>query len=751
MSEGKTFLSKTFFALVLLGAVACITPSFGQTFSISGRSANPGYFANRDGSLTVSYTVNLSGGFSLANVVPYLEQPTCATYGNRRIFNITYPGFGSSLDNLSQTDIPSWTNNTTQTVWFNVHMFDNSIMCPSTAAAELGSDCLTFDLLFSFSGNDQRVPVGLDQSQLLAYTNPPTDGVRVVDVLWDTNPAPRVEGWCQNYDDDFEVLVDDRGVIAAQVANDNNRIYYGVNWSLNIDTPRGQFDWRGALSTIKIPLSDDFQKLDLGLAIFEGRVDLIPQETRIVREDQTTFPLAAMGGFGNQYNAPECDLESYNFWDITDLAHRTGTVRDNVGSITQFRTVEVEKFSFNISYRSSALYLVNLNGCTSSSAFGTDQGAESMTFTRYQLDDQGVASVTVEVPASLKSGGDLADGYTVKWFARTNENYEAVNLVGGGPPDPQALSTTLQVPITAADATEIIAQITHTASNSVISIVSPGHGLTYQQLAAPQFLDNEVVDDGRFQVGESAMQNLVFTNNTGFDLTDVTFTLSAEGGSPAQFGFGTTLTGIQGQSCSIARSVFTTNLVSGQRFSIDLLVKKLYETGVCNANNNYRFALTTAYELNNVTHSYAQHFELTPGCTDDNPHGIDMDGLVTYWGTCPTGGIRLPIFGDSIYSYRWFDSAASLCLNTWEDGVDTDFWSVPDLTQTGDVYVEVTDFQTGLKRIYPLRVIVFDNLPTQAELLPSWREETITDVDLDNDGLVTALDAVIFYSAGGCQ
>lgn len=736
---------------MLLGLTATAIPMFGQTFRVDQRPEGIGYFANRDGSLTVAYEVNLSQSNGLFNVVPFLESPSCATYAGRQIFNITYLGHGASRDTLSQDEISVWHNNTSQTVWFNVHMFDNNIMCPSTAAATLAAECLTFQLAFSFEGTQQRVPVGLDTQQLLTFGNPPTNGVQVVDVLWDTDPRPRVEGLCQLYTQDFQVLVTDQGVNAAQVANDNNRIYYGINWSLNIDTPQGQFSWRSALEGISIPLSNSFSRFDLGRFILQETVDLIPENTQIFDTDQTLFPLAPLGGSGTEFNAAECDRETYNFWDVTDLEFENGTVRDGIGQITGLRTLTVDKFSLNISYRSSALYVVNLNGCASSSAFGTDSDAESMAFTRYQLDDQGNASVTVDVPSTLKSGGNLAEGYTIEWFFRSHNNFAKVTPVVEDPDAAQALSTTLQVPVTLADAGQIVAQITHTASNSVVSVVSPAHGFEYDTLPAFSFMDGEVQDDGALQVGETVEQNLSFTNRTGADLTDVTFTLSREGGSGAQFGFGTDQSGIQSQSCAVARTVLTTNVTAGQTVSTNLWIKKFFIEGDCNANSNYRFAITTAYELNGTSHSYTQHFEVTPGCADDNPHNIDLDGLIAYWGTCPTGGVRFPIFGQGTYSYRWFDSAASLCFNSPEAGVTTDFWDVPDLTQTGFVYVEVLDVDTGLQRIYPFRVIVFDNLPTQAEFLPSWREETVSDVDLDNDGVVTVLDSVIFFSAGGCD
>ncbi len=750
LSKGKTFCERAFFALVLLGVVASTTPLFGQIFSVGGRSANPGYFANRDGSLTVSYTVSMTGGNQLQGVVPYLDQPECLTYGNRQIFNITYLGHGSSLGNLSTSEIPIWNSNTEQTVWFNIHMYDNNLMCPATAAADLAAECLTFQLLFSFDGTTQRVPVVYDQSQLLVFNNPPTNGTQIVDVLWDTDPRPRVQGYCQTYTESFGVLVRDQGIDLAQVRNDNNRIYYGVNWSLNINTEQGQFNWGTALSGIQIPLSNDLLLFNLGAFMAQGLIDIIPTDTQIFRGPNDTFPLDEIGGSG-RYNQAECDAETWNFWDITDFPFDNGTVRDGVGSIPDLRTLRIQKNQFNISYRSSALYLVNLNGCSTATAFGDDQNAEAATFTRFQLDNQGRASVTVDVPAAWKLGGDLRDGYSVRWFARAANDFLEVSGTTQDPLDSKALSADLLLPVANADAYQVIAQITHEASGSMVSVESPAHGFSYQALAEPAILFGDVQDDSQLNVGEILEQPLTFTNNTGFNLENVTLDLAFEGGSDAVFGFGTANTGIQSQTCGDRRMVQSASLFADAELSTDLWFKPLRVPGICNANNPYRFSITTSYELLGTQHSYTQYFEITPGCVDNNPHNVDLDGLVVYWGTCDSGGIRLPIFGDSTYIYRWFDSAESLCRNQAEPGVDTDFWHVPDLPQTVDVFAEVTDAQTGLARIYPLRVVVFENLPTREAFLPSWREETITDPDLDNDGLVTVLDGVIFFSAGGCD
>lgn len=726
------------------------TPLFGQIFSVGGRSANPGYFANRDGSLTVSYTVSMTGGNQLLNVVPYLDQPECLTYGNRQIFNITYLGHGPALGNLSPSEIPWWDTNTEHTVWFNIHMYDNNLMCPSTAAADLAAECLTFELLFSFEGVNQRVPVVFDQSQLLVFNNPPTNGTQVIDVLWDTDPRPRIQGYCQTYNTDFGPLVRDQGVNLSQVRNDNNRIYFGINWSLNIDTEQGQFSWGTALSGIQIPLSNNLLLFNLGTLMLQGLIDIIPVETQIFRGPNDTFPLDELGGSG-LYNQAQCDLETWNFWDITDFPYNNATVRDGIGSITDLRTLRIQKNRFNISYRSSALYLVNLNGCSTASAFGNDVNAESAGFTRYQLDNQGHASVTVDVPSAWKLGGSLRDGYSVKWFARANNDFTQVFGLTQDPLDPKALSAELLLPLANADAYQIIAQITHEASGSVVSVESPAHGLTYDALVEPTILFGDVRDDVELNVGEILEQPLTFTNNSGFNLENVTFELAFEGGSDAVFGFGTANTGIQSQVCGDRRTVQSANVAAGGELTTDLWFRPLRVPGQCNGNDPYRFSVTTSYQLLGTDHSYIQYFEVTPGCTDNNPHNVDLDGLVAYWGTCDSGGIRLPIFGDSTYSYRWFDSADSLCRNLVEPGVDTEFWRVPDLPQSVVVYAEVTDTRTGLIRIYPLSVVVFENLPTREEFLPSWREETITDPDLDKDGLVTVLDGVIFFSAGGCD
>ncbi|QTD48393.1 hypothetical protein [Sulfidibacter corallicola] len=659
--------------------------------------------------------------------------------------------------------VPSWGPNTTQSLTFNIHMVDNSFMCPDLGPANLPADCLTFEVGFTHAANPNLV-FASDSSNQLRFSNPPADGIRVVDVISDTNPAPRTEGGgCSLYNSSsWTVPIRDQGLNRSQVDNTSYRLFLGIDWNLNVNNvPSGEnLEWWNGLASFQYPLGNSYY--DLWVALVREEIAMIDPSTQIFDASNRLFPQRELGGHG-LFNQIDCDSETWNFFDITEQEVNGQTVREVLTSPVSI-PVRFQQRNTRVNFRSAALYVMNVNGCTQASAFGDIANLNAFQFTQFAMDEDGNAEAAVSVPAAWRSGNQLTGSYTIEWYYRQTDSFARATRIGGGTTDPRALSTDLSLPSGEPGEYQIEARIKH-SSGAVISVVSPAHGLTYQSLVEPLFLDAEdPIADTYLDLGEILEQPFSFRNDTGANAT-VRITLGSVSPADAQIAFGTDSQGLVHGACADSRQVISVGVNNGSTLNLGLWYRLLQLSREC---ESLRFSIDVAYTQGSFTSSYKQTFSVLGNCQDeaakwfesdfekagatvpDNPFNVDLDGLLAFWGFCPNTPLAFPVLGQGNYRMRWFDGAESLCSDAPEAGVNGAVWADPDLTETGDIFVEIRDLDNDVTRVYPFRIVVVDVLPAREDLLPRWRESTNDDVDMNGDGFVDLLDMLIFYSAGGC-
>ncbi|MBO1320063.1 hypothetical protein [Acanthopleuribacter pedis] len=595
-------------------------PAFGGQFTVTEQLTNVKSFQNIDGSVTVAFRVSYTDLLTndpVRNVVPTLTVPDCAAFGGEVVFNTTYLGRG--FPNPTIGAVPTWNNNATQDLVFNIHMFNNSTFCPLNNETPINLDevCRTFTL--SFTHFDQRSPVeALDPNNLLLFENPVTDGFKIIHTLSATNPARiQEQGNCGLYTTNATIQIPvNRFTPNASIVNDpNNRILWGIDWNLNTNNQSVPVDYRIGIGNLLFPIGNLSYNLWQHFLLPSDNVPMIYDEMpqSIVDQNGTNLVLGPLGGNGES-NAEDCDLETWNFLDLTGVTVEGTPIRQQIINGTLALTLNIDRGGTFISFREAMLVVATENRCEFGDAFGMGPTESQFKFASVNDTGGGLVTVTLAVPDAWKNatnGGQLSSDYTIDWYYHNATSLAEANLVDDSAANARNLTQTLSLPGNAGDF-GYQARITHSASGSVVTVDVPADAFSYGDLDRPSIVNAEAFPDEYLDAGETLV--MPFTLLNGLEETvnvEVVFGVT-EGNHSMVFdaNFGDNRTQISSNRFSLSDAV-----LGGQSFGGDLQATLAATTVVCEP---ITFFVETHYTLNGVTYSTRRTFSEEANCLLDN-------------------------------------------------------------------------------------------------------------------------------------
>jgi len=598
--------------------------AFGQTFTVLDETTGLTFVDTLDGTTEFRFSVRLTSSSTLTGVVPELVPPACAVQGGQPIFNATFMGIvGGSSTNLA---IPSWSNNQTRELIFRVHMFDNNVVCDGPLAC--GGE-FNFQLRFTHSGNPNSITAS-DPGDFLDINGPPTDGFRLVGTVSETLPEA-----CKPYVGNNETLVVTFNSIPTSLLNDPEvRVFLGVDWNLNINNIKPPLDFKFGVKNFYYPTGQDSSDIFILKATAEEdpRIPMVPEDTIILDENNIPLPLGPLGGDGPHNSFDDCNLSTWNFFDITNespLSGGTPPIIDHLENPLSNRLTFSASVTF-LSFRKAGIYLVKPSGCKEEVAFGAPP--TQIQFEEYHLLPGGVADVSLSLPASWTTAGgsQLNSNYTIEWFYRNQGTLSKATLPGGGSTNSRNLSTMLAIPFSDPSDFVVEARISRVGSNAIVSVQSPGHDLTYAGLSNRSFENAEFnpttflpEPDVYLDAGELLVQQLN-VQNIGSFANDVTVTVGRTSPKDSDFAFGSRFgADVFFGGISDTEQVFQTNLNNNASFDIDLLYELLQTKSACDDIDLY---LEVSYQNQGMATSFRQNFS-TPSNCEFVVNGFPLNGF----------------------------------------------------------------------------------------------------------------------------
>ncbi|QTD53078.1 hypothetical protein [Sulfidibacter corallicola] len=565
----------------------------------------------------MAYRVRYTGSTSIQNVLPVLTPPECAQFGGTSVYNVTY--LGRNFPNPVAGPVSTWLSGNEEDFVFNIHMYDNGVVCPSDSEPNLPVDCRRFSLSFTFAGADDPVPA-TDSANRLLFDNAITDGFQVLDVISETNPA-ECSLFAQSF---FDINVIDRGFSSADVANLENRIFLGVDWNLNINNlpGGGTLDWRQGLDEFEYPIAHR-KAYRLWSNLMLGNMENIDPATPIIDLDGLPFEQFALGGTG-LFNQVDCDTESFNFFDITDAEVESSTVRNLIGSHTN-HLLEVTRDNTRVNFRYAALYLVTPNTCSQSSAFGARPASADFRIASTDFPEPNRVEVVLEVPQAWRdttNNARVSNDYSITWYYRNDSTLVPAAIVDGGSESSRELEVTLNVPYSAPDQYVIEARITHEDTDAMVSVVSPTHDIDYTGLTGRSFLNAEnPTADNFLDPGETLSVPFALENIGADQLDNVTVTLGLVSPLDAELGFGLEVVTRRGAQRADSHQVDMGNLNAGEILDMDLLYRLFYASQTC---SDMEFFVNVAYQNGSFRTSHRRTLTVRTNCLiEDTTHSID--------------------------------------------------------------------------------------------------------------------------------
>lgn len=604
--------------------------AFSQTFTVLNETSGNSGISTIDGTTEFRFSVQLTGASgNLTNVVPELVPPTCAQQGGQPIFNTTYMGIVGGSQ--SQLAIPTWANNQTRQLIFRVHLFNNSVTCNSAGSCG-GSD---FDFQLRFTHANRTTPISAtDPSRHLEIDSPRADGYRIVATVSETSPED-----CDFYVGLALPSVNYSGVPGSLLNDPDIRVFIGIDWNLNINNnPNPNITFATGLDSFLYPtgsgVNEFFRLKESNLNGGNPLAPFIPQDTVIRNQVGQQIPLGPLGGDGPLQQQGDCTLQTWNFFDITDLRPETQAAPPIINHLNNPRaglfenTVRLNPANNGASFRKAGLYLVRPDGCNANTAFGSPP--TQIQFEEYHLTANGQAQVRLSLPAAWTTAGGtrLRNNFTLEWFFRNHRVLTKATLPGGGATNSRNLNTTLAIPFNAPSDFVIEARIRHVSTNAMISFQSPKHDLNYAELGLQSFENAEFnlqtgnpdpdsfLDPGEILVQELRIENMgSFADNVSISAGKIT-PLSAE----LAFSGREKTTFLAGSGAN--QQVFQEDIASGGSLELDLLYELLTVEGAC---EDLTLFFEVAYENQGMATSFRREFTLETNC-GTGEHSFDLDG-----------------------------------------------------------------------------------------------------------------------------
>lgn len=466
-----------------------------QTFTVT---AQTGTSLNLDTTTRVTLNVQYTGSTTLTSVVPILHPPSCGvvTIGSEsvNIFSTAYAGWNNGSTFVVQP-IPSWAPNSSKSIAFDVHLFDNpgggnsicTNLCPGGVQFSLG---------LSGSGFG---PVSASANGFLSMTKPETNQYRLetLFVKWD-NGSPNFH--VSNFSQDLLFQVVNH---APNLTTPGTKIFMYMDW--HISNPRTCF-------------TQYYQGVGQGgCAVNMGAV--LAQDNPFsgsIIDGTGTIPAAGVGTGGVVLQKPLGGASGnagsgINLLDITTKSATCGgTVFSKLGfssSTTQFVNNLIPHDP--LTWRSARIYVGVPQSCeVTTAAFGAPPTATD--FLSLSTDSKGLIEAEIDVPSSWKSGSDLSSAYSIKWYLRDGSTFTQLTDSGT-----DGLKITLRASQSGFQPTSFLeARVTHVATGSVTRFDSPIHGFTYEA-DLNTFTGAEIPMDDYLDPGETVNFDLAITNQSG--------------------------------------------------------------------------------------------------------------------------------------------------------------------------------------------------------------------------------------------
>lgn len=594
--------SPLMFVLLLMTPVA-----WSQTLTVISERSGFSNFSFRDTSVEVRVQVRLTSAQTLQNIVPTLETPACALFNGAPMMDTTYLGYENGASVIAGA-LPSLAQNGTATFVFNIHYFSgDNTLC---SVAPCAGNTYDFDLSFTHSGSEQ--PIAATTNGLLEFEGALSGGYTVVNRIATSGRGVQS---CTRVEGSILPPMPFEGIDFAVLNDPASRILIGVDWDAHLETLNQ--GWLEALDVFKVPVGPT-KIVDLyDLVANEGLTvtGVSPSGVVLNAINSTTFNLApALGGGGEVLGPtnPDCNAQFWNFFDVTNftLENSSANIKANVGAWTN-EFLSIDKGAQIVHHRETAVFQGYQNNCSTRDGLGENlQGFEfnSLVFNADQTVD-----VSIDLPEEWQgaSAGVLASGYTLTWFYRNHNTFSPATIVTG---TNQMANVTLSVPFTSPSQYVIEARVTRVNSgvNSIASVSSDRHDLTYLATGQPMFMNAEVNQTGGSQPdeyldpGETIMMPIRISNAGSSTLTGVTVTI------------GTNTSGVEmafDAATQAGRSVvFTGTLAPGQ--DVDLDLSYLLISSVLDCQNIELFYQVEYAAANGFETSFTETMTLPANCQE---------------------------------------------------------------------------------------------------------------------------------------
>lgn len=580
------------FFLMIFGGIAK-----GQ-LSVQSRISPENNFRIVDETVEVTFQVSNTGA-SLTNVVPRLIPPNCTDAGGNPLFNATFKSANSS-STATNPVITSWPAGQSKNLTFFVHIYHSSQYCDNFASVCGGP--LDFQLTYTHQGQATPIPAN-NPNGALDFDDPPADGYTLVDTHSQTLPA----ACCSHATASFFIPTQ-----SLSFVNDpETRVLLGVNWNLHINPPSAPLSFASGIGEFNYPVNTG-AFFFLRDRVISGQVQMIPQGTSIFDETGAQLELGPLGGTGSVANV-DCNISSWNFFDISDQSVSGGTVKNVLGTLGGNNLITGLLSSTQINFRQAGIYLAIEGGCGESQAFGPPPAAGEFRIGELHIRSNGEAVVQVEIPTAWANGAGtaLSSNFTLEWFIRNNAVYTKATKSGGGGTDPRNLAETIALPgLSQASDFAVEARITHLATGAVVSAVSAKHDLAYSGFSSGFFLNAEQGPDQFLDPGETLVLPLGLQNNIGRVANNLTVTLGVNAPAGVSLSFDAEIP-TETFSDLASDVVFFSNLGIGANLDLDLLFQLLGMTQSC---QNIDLFLELGYQDSGLNTSYRYFFSIPGNC-----------------------------------------------------------------------------------------------------------------------------------------
>lgn len=604
------------FLLLFLSAF----PAFGQQFTVTEQLTNVKSFQNIDGSVAVAFRVryNTTEGApsTLTNVIPTLVVPDCAAFNSEIVFNATYLGRG--FPTYTFGPVPSWGNNTTQDLVFNIHMYNNNTFCPATNETPINLDeiCRTFELNFTYT-NQATPVVAVAENNALLFQNPVTDGFKIVQVISDSDGRPLPQGRCGLYTVNSVQIPISRYTLDRDIVLDpENRVLFGVDWNLNTNSGPVVFNYKIGIGDMQYPVGNLLYNMWQHFLIPSDAAPLYHSENpqTILDQEGNPLTLGLLGGNGG-YNQADCETETFNWVDLSGVSVSGMPIRERVLTATLPLTYNITRGQSFLNFRRAMLVIAAENRCEFGNAFGLGPSETQFKFASVANLGDGRVTVALDVPTAWKNSAtptQLDSDYTVRWYYTNERTLAPAVLADTSGDTDRRLDATLSIP---GDPGSFgyQARITHNASGSVVTVDVPADSFQYAAFNRPTIANGESEPDDYLDAGETLLMPFSVKNDADeavsleviFGIVDNGHELLFDG----SFGTGGT------QTDPTQHLIYSGALAAGQTLAGDLDAMLAGTSFICEP---ITFFVETRYLLNGVLYSNYRTFNNEVNCLLDN-------------------------------------------------------------------------------------------------------------------------------------